>query len=97
MFERMKPRDPARIDEMIELLRTAWKKHPDWRLCQLISNCAYCTLDEEQQAKIRAQNEASGRGGRSFDPFYVDGGDIKPEIEKLAQGTWRTVDPGAST
>jgi len=97
MFKGMKPRDPARIDEIIELLTTAWKKHPDWRLCQLISNCAYCTLDEQQKARIHAENEASGRGGRGFDPFNVEDVDIKPQIEKLAKGTWRTVDPAPST
>lgn len=31
-------RDPARIDEIIEVLHKAWLKHPDWRLGQLIQN-----------------------------------------------------------
>lgn len=32
-------RDPARIDTLLEIVRDAWKKHPDLRLCQLIGNC----------------------------------------------------------
>lgn len=31
-------RNPARIDEIIELLREWWKTNPDHRLCQLVSN-----------------------------------------------------------
>lgn len=31
-------RNPKRIDPMIEKLREAWKKVPDWRLGQLVSN-----------------------------------------------------------
>jgi uncharacterized protein YihD (DUF1040 family) len=30
------PRDPVRIDEMLELLGKLWKRHPDLRLGQLI-------------------------------------------------------------
>ena len=85
MFEGMKPRDPARIDAIVDLLREAWKKHPDWRLCQLIANCAYSSLDQEQRARVIAGNEARG-GGRAFDPFYVEDTDIRPQIEKLAEG-----------
>ena len=83
MFEWMKPRDPARIDEIMDLLRTAWKNNPDLRLCQLISNCAYLTLDEERKERIRHENVSSGRG-RQFDPFNVEDTAIKPELEKLA-------------
>jgi len=32
-------RDPSRIDEIVEVLREAWKKHPDERLGQFIDNC----------------------------------------------------------
>jgi len=85
MFEGLKPRDPARIDEIVDLLRVAWKKNPDWRLCQLISNCAYGTLDTEQRARVLADIEESG-GRRVFDPFYIEDTAIKPEIEKLAKG-----------
>ena len=31
-------RDPARIDRIVEKLRTAWKEFPDMRLVQLIIN-----------------------------------------------------------
>ena len=34
------PRDPTRIDRMIELLREAWHLVPDWRLTQLVINAA---------------------------------------------------------
>jgi hypothetical protein len=34
-------RDPERIDRMIGKLRIIWKKNPDWRLGQLISNINY--------------------------------------------------------
>jgi uncharacterized protein YihD (DUF1040 family) len=33
-------RDPKRIDRIIELLRQAWHRNPDWRLNQLIINAA---------------------------------------------------------
>ena len=82
-----KRRDPARIDEIVDLLRDAWKKNPDLRLCQLISVCAHGTLDEQQRARLRAQNEPNGRGC-GFDPFFVEDTAItaiKPEIEKLAK------------
>lgn len=82
MSDEMKPRDPARIDEIVDLLRAAWKQHPDWRLCQLVSNCAYGALDEQQRATIHAEHERTGRG---FDPFFVEDTDIKPELEKLAK------------
>jgi hypothetical protein len=32
------PRDPQRIDRIVEELRTAWKRDPDQRLGQLLSN-----------------------------------------------------------
>ena len=33
-------RDPARIDEMLEILREVWLQEPDLRLGQLIFNAA---------------------------------------------------------
>ena len=35
-------RDPARIEEMISLLREVWESGPDMRLGQLIFNAARC-------------------------------------------------------
>jgi hypothetical protein len=38
----MKPiehRDPARIDRILNTIRTIWVANPDMRLCQLIGNC----------------------------------------------------------
>lgn len=36
-FRWMKPRDPARIDRIIEMLRKKWKEDPDLRLGQLVA------------------------------------------------------------
>lgn len=33
-------RDPARIDEILDLLRTVWLKNPDLRLGQLVVSAA---------------------------------------------------------
>lgn len=33
------PRDPARIDPMLDKIREAWKLYPDMRLGQLIAVC----------------------------------------------------------
>lgn len=33
-------RDPKRIPELLSLIQTEWEKHPDLRLCQLLSNTA---------------------------------------------------------
>ena len=41
----MTPRDPDRIDTMIELLREAWRRNPDWRLTQLIINATDTPYD----------------------------------------------------
>lgn len=32
------PRDPERIDRILSKLRRVWRRHPDWRLGQLIVN-----------------------------------------------------------
>ena len=39
-FDHSTPRDPARIDRIIGLLREAWHLVPDWRLTQLVINAA---------------------------------------------------------
>ena len=41
----MNLRDPNRIDRMIELLRQAWRRNPDWRLTQLIINATDTPYD----------------------------------------------------
>ena len=33
-------RDPNRIDEVLDLLKIYWKKHPDLRLAQIVGNCS---------------------------------------------------------
>ena len=37
-FSEIKPRDPNRIDTVLQLIGNIWKKYPDYRLCQLIEN-----------------------------------------------------------
>ena len=32
-------RNPKRIDKIVKLIKKIWKKNPDLRLTQLISNC----------------------------------------------------------
>lgn len=32
------PRDPKRIDNVIHELEQFWRKHPDWRLGQIVCN-----------------------------------------------------------
>jgi|GEM_PF-4602362 len=39
-FPHLKPRDPARIPAVLEVLRDVWSPHPDLRLAQLIVNAA---------------------------------------------------------
>jgi uncharacterized protein YihD (DUF1040 family) len=41
----MTPRDPKRIDRMIELLREAWHRHPDMRLTQFLINVSDTPYD----------------------------------------------------
>ncbi len=51
-------RDPARIDTMIDVLRTLWKKSPDMRLGQLIINALgsdpWFLEDDEALVKLEA-------------------------------------------
>ena len=59
----MTPRDPKRIDRMVELLREAWQTFPDQRLTQLVINLAdkkhdcgpvYYLDDPEMEKKLEA-------------------------------------------
>ena len=50
-------RDIDRIDDILGTIRFVWKKNPDLRLCQLISNCfhgqdIYYIEDEELNDKL---------------------------------------------
>lgn len=31
-------RDPARIDKLLKLFEEYWRKHPDYRFCQIVGN-----------------------------------------------------------
>ncbi len=66
----MIPRDPDRIDRMIELLRQAWHASPDMRLTQLIINVSdihhdcgpiYYLEDTEMEANLHHEIEAQRR------------------------------------
>jgi len=51
-------RDPKRIDKIIKIVKEIWKKNPDLRLCQLISNCflekdLYYVEDKELIRRIK--------------------------------------------
>lgn len=52
-------RDDKRIDDVLSVLRSAWKKNPDLRLCQLIENAvgkdAYYLEDEQLKAALLAK------------------------------------------
>lgn len=59
------PRDPKRIEKIIPLLEEAWKKNPDWRLGQLISNLlgpgrhdVFYVEDEEWEALLAKEADA---------------------------------------
>ena len=62
-------RDPERIDRMVEVLRQAWHRHPDWRLNQLIINTCnvpyeanlgsvYYVEDDTMEKKLKATANA---------------------------------------
>ena len=59
----MIPRDPNRIDRVLELLREAWHLQPDFRLTQLVmvvtdkpedGSAAWHTEDDTMEQKLRA-------------------------------------------
>ena len=65
------PRDPARIDEMLDLLGKLWRRHPDLRLGQLVfwlvnpstATCSGCSEifnredDELKEAVLKKMKE----------------------------------------
>ena len=55
-------RDPTRIDPIVELVATLWKKHPDWRLSQLVIN-AHAVTHEPGDAYF-ADDDVLERGLR---------------------------------
>lgn len=64
----MTPRDPKRIDRMIELLREAWHLNPDERLTQLVINatdtrhdCGPVFYFEDDKMEQRHQKLIEGR------------------------------------
>jgi hypothetical protein len=62
------PRDPKRIDRMVELLREAWHLFPDERLTQLVINTTNTNHDcgpvfymEDDKMEQRLQSMIAGR------------------------------------
>lgn len=45
LFAELRPRDPARIERMLEKLRHVWARYPDMRLGQIISNVSPLNAD----------------------------------------------------
>ena len=61
-------RDPNRIDQVIEAVKTEWKQAPDWRLGQLIVNisrAAGCSdpffLEDDKLLEILKGENGGGR------------------------------------
>lgn len=64
-------RDPARIDRVVEKLRTLWHAHPDMRLGQLVENLRTSVCDDTFQVEddVWERNvDAVLRGG--FDALW---------------------------
>jgi hypothetical protein len=52
MNANLTPRDPARIDQILDALKTIWKTVPDQRLGQLLLNYAFREADHRDQTSI---------------------------------------------
>lgn len=86
-------RDPDRIDRMLALVRQLWRKHPDWRLTQLIMNAwgqnrdPYHVEDDELEVALRAllnpQLTADERD--ALEALY----DLVPEHGPVLFSRWR--------
>ena len=70
----MNPREPERIDRMIELLREAWHLFPDFRLTQLVINASDTRHDcgplfylEDDKMEEKLQRLINGRRGNLRD------------------------------
>ena len=63
-------RDPARIDQMVELVRALWRKYPDWRLSQLV------------QLVLNAHAAASAPG----EPYFAEDDVLERGLRKLLGG-----------
>jgi hypothetical protein len=63
-------RNPERIDLILSELSILWKLHPDWRLCQLLSNAA-TGLDPSFY--------------KEPDLFYMEDGDLLRGLRKLKE------------
>ena len=48
----LKPRDPKRIPEILDALKTIWEKSPDQRLGQLLLNYVFHDADYRDKTSI---------------------------------------------
>lgn len=71
-------RDPARIDEMVALLRALWMKYPDWRLGQLILN-AHAVASAPGEAYF-AEDDVLEHGLRTLLGDPSGGGESMPKV-----------------
>ena len=63
-------RNPDRIDLILSELSELWKLHPDWRLCQLLSNVAIGIGPSFYKEP---------------DLFYLEDGDLLRGLRKLTE------------
>jgi hypothetical protein len=86
----MPPRDPERIDRMLELLREAWHLHPDSRLTQLIVNASdihhdcgpvYYLEDTALEEKLKQLVAWSKK--RKEDGLVIQSSEGRPPLQRL--------------
>jgi hypothetical protein len=57
-------RDPGRIDPAIEELREFWRRHPDWRLGQVVVNATRRSQESHQADPFLIEDAPLLRGLR---------------------------------
>lgn len=77
-----------RMEAMLELLRTAWKRYPDQRLGQLIGNAA---RDPNRKVEVISTEEGDIFRTDYRDPFNVEDDEMWTGLRKLVYGDY---DPG---
>ncbi|KKM25405.1 hypothetical protein LCGC14_1595380 [marine sediment metagenome] len=70
-------RDPDRIDPILKLLGDIWHRHPDLRLCQMISNAADMCHPQPRCPECRGS-----------DLYYMEDEQIQEGLQKHAGGEY---------
>jgi uncharacterized protein YihD (DUF1040 family) len=68
--KRKRMRDPARIYKMVDMIAKAWHKHPELRLCQILSTALSDHMPPGKDDVVR-------------DMFYVEDDVLKESIERF--------------